>query len=181
MKKKLRLVCGVTGDGFWSTWQGTVDGTLKLERYKYSEEYNHGSARFYIDDWDLSHGLIYTDSLFISDIQNNLKNLGFKHWEGINYSEQGMQGDNYVDMDCTNDLLNEAVEKGYYIKEPDPVGKKPPEVIKESDENVKIELLETVKCILEAADSRLSWDQLPNRSRIQDALKFTNTLISLEK
>jgi len=50
-----------------------------------------------------------------------------------------------------------------------------------SDEKTKIELLETVKSILEVADADLSWDQLPNRYRIQDALKFINTLIIIER
>ncbi len=48
-------------------------------------------------------------------------------------------------------------------------------------DKTKIELLETVKSILDNADARISWDQLPNRYRIQDAIKFINTLIALEK
>jgi hypothetical protein len=48
-------------------------------------------------------------------------------------------------------------------------------------DKTKVELLETVKSILEDTDGRLSWDQLPNRYRIQDAIKFINTLIILEK
>ena len=49
------------------------------------------------------------------------------------------------------------------------------------DNNTKMDLLETVKSILQVADADLSWDQLPNRWRIQDAIKFINTLIILEK
>ena len=45
----------------------------------------------------------------------------------------------------------------------------------------KLDLMYTIRSILESADSRLSWDQLPNRHRIQDALKFINTLIAVEK
>jgi hypothetical protein len=48
-------------------------------------------------------------------------------------------------------------------------------------DTAKIELLETVKSILEVANADLSWSQLPNRYRIQDAIKFINTLIVLEK
>jgi hypothetical protein len=44
----------------------------------------------------------------------------------------------------------------------------------------KLELLQTIQTILEVADADLSWDTLPNRWRIQDALKFTNTLIAIE-
>ena len=45
----------------------------------------------------------------------------------------------------------------------------------------KMHLLYSVQSILEKADADLSWDQLPNRHRIQDALKFINTLIVIEK
>ena len=45
----------------------------------------------------------------------------------------------------------------------------------------KLDLLTSIKYILEVADADLSWDALPNRFRIQDALKLTNTLIVLEK
>ena len=45
----------------------------------------------------------------------------------------------------------------------------------------KLDLIYTVRTILEGADSRLSWDQLPNRRAIQDALKYINTLIVIEK
>ena len=45
----------------------------------------------------------------------------------------------------------------------------------------KMHLLATIKCILEDADTNLSWSQLPNRYRIQDAIKFINTLIVLEQ
>ena len=46
---------------------------------------------------------------------------------------------------------------------------------------MKLDLIYTVQTILEAADARLSWDQLPNRRGIQDALKYINTLIVIEK
>ena len=46
-------------------------------------------------------------------------------------------------------------------------------------ENDRLDLLNSVKYILETADADLSWDQLPNRYRIQDALKYINTLIAI--
>lgn len=45
----------------------------------------------------------------------------------------------------------------------------------------KMDMLYTIQSILEVADADLSWDTLPNRWRIQEALKFTNTLIAIEK
>lgn len=44
----------------------------------------------------------------------------------------------------------------------------------------KINMLNTIKCALQSADYRLSWNQLPSRHSIQNALKFTNTLLSVE-
>ena len=45
----------------------------------------------------------------------------------------------------------------------------------------KMHLLYSIQTILEKTDADLSWDTLPNRHRIQDALKFINTLIATEK
>ena len=44
----------------------------------------------------------------------------------------------------------------------------------------RLELLETIKTILDNADSNLSWGWLPNQARIQDALNHINTLIALD-
>lgn len=44
----------------------------------------------------------------------------------------------------------------------------------------KMDILYSIQSILEVADADLSWDTLPNRWRIQDALRFTNTLIAIE-
>ena len=45
----------------------------------------------------------------------------------------------------------------------------------------KMDLLYSIQSILEKTDADLSWDTLPNRHRVQDALKFINTLIAIEK
>lgn len=45
----------------------------------------------------------------------------------------------------------------------------------------KMDLLNTVRTILDRVDSTLSWDKLPNRHDIKRAIKFTNTLISTER
>jgi hypothetical protein len=116
MNKNLKLAAGVAGDGFWTEWNGVIHGVLRFKVFEPDESTSgFAEGRFYIDHWDESHGLIYTDSLFISDIQNGLKQLGFKHWEGINYSEAGMQGNDYVSMDASYELAKEAEEKNYNI------------------------------------------------------------------
>lgn len=44
----------------------------------------------------------------------------------------------------------------------------------------RMKLLRSIRTILQVAIADLSWDTLPNRYRVQDALEFTNTLIKLE-
>ena len=48
-------------------------------------------------------------------------------------------------------------------------------------DTTKTDLLHSIVAIIDEADARLSWDQLPNRSRLQTAKKYTNTLLALEK
>ena len=54
------------------------------------------------NSWDISKdGLIYTDEGFIEEFRNILINLGFKPEvaSDVYYSEQGMQGENWVNFD----------------------------------------------------------------------------------
>jgi hypothetical protein len=46
-------------------------------------------------------GLIYTDKLFMQELRTYLQTIGFTEAEAndVHYSEQGMQGDNYVSCD----------------------------------------------------------------------------------
>lgn len=64
-------------------------------------------ARFYFDPqlWDIDrHGLIYTDELFLDTLHARLRDNGWTNpARSIGYSEQGMQGDTYVDFDVSTD------------------------------------------------------------------------------
>lgn len=63
-------------------------------------------ARFYFDSklWNVDkHGLIYTDETFIDSLHARLRAHGWEQPETcIHYSENGMQGDNYVDFDVSS-------------------------------------------------------------------------------
>ena len=75
-----------------------------------------GQINVYFDPsvWDTDrHGLIYTDSKFESDVKRLLKAAGFKHFDAIGYSEQGMQGSNYVNFDVDDKLAHELDSKGF--------------------------------------------------------------------
>ena len=117
MTKQLKQTNGVKGDGFWGTWQGVVHGVLEFNRYQWciDEDNDYANAKFHLDIWDPGDGLIYTDSLFLEDLQKNLKAAGFKHYNNISYSEQGMQGSKFVDLDCSAKLAKEAKELGYGV------------------------------------------------------------------
>lgn len=49
--------------------------------------------------WNIQrHGLIYTDPLFLRELRQLLRSLGLNP-RGVTYSEQGMQGRDYVSLD----------------------------------------------------------------------------------
>jgi hypothetical protein len=59
-------------------------------------------AYFTEETWNDSYGLIYTDKAFLACVQTELIKAGIsiEAAEDVCYSEQGMQGDNYVSMDA---------------------------------------------------------------------------------
>jgi len=88
------------GGGFWSRVAKAVRIT-ELAVYYIDEEskYAELAVHFNTDDWRPNkHGLIYTDKLFMEELRAYFETLGIIP-SGIDYSEQGMQGDNYVSCD----------------------------------------------------------------------------------
>lgn len=68
--------------------------------------------RVYFDtkSWDISNdGLIYTDQQFLQELRWLLDWLGFSRTKDVNYSEQGMQGDDYVSLDTSDKFIAENV------------------------------------------------------------------------
>jgi hypothetical protein len=55
------------------------------------------------------HGLIYTDSLFKQDLMQFVAEQGLV--VDLCYSEQGMQGDNYVSLDVGKEFLDSWARK----------------------------------------------------------------------
>lgn len=108
---KVNFTCNTDGKGLWSRERKEVK-VHKIGLNYRDDEYNFGELIAYFNQrtWRLSkHGLIYTDKLWIKEFRNNLKALGFseKAVSDIDFSEQGMQGDNYVSMDVGKYFLNE--------------------------------------------------------------------------
>lgn len=95
-----------SGDGYWSRVAKQVKVTAISVPYVNDEE-DFGELRVYFDpkSWDVdTDGLIYTDSLFLIMLREKLAECGFNATE-IEYSEQGMQGDNYVSLDVDEKFL----------------------------------------------------------------------------
>jgi hypothetical protein len=98
--RKLTSILSTDGCGYWSD----VAKDVKIVGYNLAyvnDECDFGELRVYFDTktWDVNtHGLIYTDRRFERNIRNLFERLNMDGAD-ISYSEQGMQGDNYVSFD----------------------------------------------------------------------------------
>jgi len=101
------------GRGYWSKQVKTV-GINRVRLAYVSDEGDFGELRAYFDpkDWDIdTDGLIYTDMMWKHSFLTCMENiLGFSPDAtlDVSYSEQGMQGDNYVSMDVGPQFLLEC-------------------------------------------------------------------------
>ena len=111
MKLKKKTACYTDGKGFWSTVAKKVNLiSFDVYCYEYDEEY-HGGMNIYFctSSWNVDkYGLIYTDEQFMNQFREILKlDYGFTSEEvsDVDYSEQGMQGRNYVSCDIGEKFL----------------------------------------------------------------------------
>lgn len=96
-----------SGTGYWSTRRKNVDVVGIAVAYVNDEE-DFGELRVYFDTatWDVEKdGLIYTDGRFLMELVARLADAGFDVSD-ISYSEQGMQGDDYVSLDVGQSFLD---------------------------------------------------------------------------
>lgn len=87
------------GVGYWSDEAREVR-VVGMEVNGIDDE-GFAELRVYFDTktWDISeHGLIYTDRGFLAELIEYLTRAGYDASD-VSYSEQGMQGDNYVSLD----------------------------------------------------------------------------------
>lgn len=97
---RVTAILSTSGDGYWSNTTKSVEITA-LEMPYINDEETFGELRVYFntDTWNTQeHGLIYTDEGFIRDLEVLLIEWGLAGAD-VNYSEQGLQGDNYVSLD----------------------------------------------------------------------------------
>ena len=109
MKLNSTYYCSTDGSGYWSQKTKNVKLTdIELVISDFDKDF--GELRVYFDrrTWqNRNDGLIYTDNKFLRDLQLIFIEIGFKHEElaGIDYSEQGMQGENYVSFDVNGTFI----------------------------------------------------------------------------
>ena len=71
------------------------------------DEKEFGELRVYFNTktWDVEHdGLIYTDKQFVSNLREFCNVQGLDGTD-VDYSEQGMQGDDYVSLDVGKNFI----------------------------------------------------------------------------
>jgi hypothetical protein len=101
-----RVYFETAGDGYWSEHATEVEVDDMQITYV-NDEQDFGELRVYFatEDWDVKHhGLIYTDSLFLAQLRSFLTQHGLAGAD-VDYSEQGMQGDNFVSLDVGKDFI----------------------------------------------------------------------------
>lgn len=105
-----------SGDGYWSAKKKNVyifDAMLVTWTPLSEGCPTHGELRvFFNEDWNVyQDGYIYTDSRFLKELKEDFINLGFsqKAVEDIDYSEQGMQGNNFVSLDAGSIFTQQVI------------------------------------------------------------------------
>lgn len=101
-----------SGKGLWSSRAAEVRSTHADIPDCYSSVDSFAELRVYFhsQDWNVDQdGLIYTDPMWIEDLRRDLIQLGYSPAavNAVDYSEQGMQGDNYVSLDCEQPFVRE--------------------------------------------------------------------------
>ena len=113
------VIFTTSGDGYWSSAIKNVRITdMRLGYVNDDLDFGELCVYFNTADWNVNtDGLIYTDSGFYADLQAFIKQHGLV--VDLCYSEQGMQGDNYVSLDVGADFLRSWVAKFNIVLEAD--------------------------------------------------------------
>ena len=104
---KVNATLHTSGGGYWSNTRAAVEITgLQLAYTNDELDFGELRVRFNTATWDVNKlGLIYTDSLFMTELKELLTTMGFDASD-VSYSEQGMQGDTYVSCDVGELFIN---------------------------------------------------------------------------
>lgn len=98
------VIFNTAGDGYWSNTAKAVE-IVNMQMGYVADDKDFGELCVYFNtaDWDVNKdGLIYTDSEFLHELNAYLVEQGLC---AVDYSEQGMQGDNYVSLDVGDEFI----------------------------------------------------------------------------
>jgi protein associated with RNAse G/E len=95
------------GTGYWSDIAKSVTVTgIYVPYIAEDAEFGELCVYFNTKTWDVNeHGLIYTDRQFMKELRDMLAQMGLDATD-VEYSEQGMQGEDYVSLDVGVDFIN---------------------------------------------------------------------------
>ncbi len=102
----MQTIFSTSGDGYWSNVAKPVQITDMRVAYV-NDEKDFGELRVYFNTkfWNVEQdGLIYTDRNFLAELREFL-NTHKLAGADVDYSEQGMQGSNYVSLDVGGEFL----------------------------------------------------------------------------
>ena len=111
---QINTAIATNGGGLWSSTSTSVYCTDASIAYC-NEESDWGELRVYYDTltWDIDTlGLVYTDPGFLKNIKRLFTAAGIDV-EDLSYSEQGMQGDDYVSFDVGPQFIKGWLAAGY--------------------------------------------------------------------
>ncbi len=121
--KPFQVTAFTNGSGLWSNSEKKIQHN-RAELIFFSESVdnkssfvvNHAELKIYFSKkyWDVNqYGLIYTDRNWIRDLRKYFQSMGYSKAavKTIDYTEQGMQGSNYVSLDVGRSFLKQFVEK----------------------------------------------------------------------
>lgn len=99
-----KVIFNTAGDGYWSRTAKAVEIVdMRLGYVDEDKEFGELCVYFNTADWNVkTDGLIYTDSEFKHQLNVFLVEQGLCP---VDYSEQGMQEDNYVSLDVEDEFL----------------------------------------------------------------------------
>lgn len=109
---KVDFTLNTDGKGRWSIECRPVHiNDICLNYFAIDERVPYGELIAHFDNWNPSeHGLIYTDDLWINEFREALASLGVPAScaAAVDYSEQGMQGSDYVSMDVDSAFFSNS-------------------------------------------------------------------------
>ena len=117
-----KVILNTNGNGLWSDVERAVrivDMVLDVGTEYEDDKTIFGEFRVYFntEDWDTAEdGLIYTDKGFLRELREFLDAHGLPG-DDVCYSEQGMQGDDYVSLDAGTKFYNAWMQKFNIAKE----------------------------------------------------------------